>query len=134
LVLSTLTMTAATTLAQSDGAQRFEEDLLNASASTQDLSVLVFANRSQNPSGTFGFAVINFFNLSTNEFKQCVNANFDLRIISGGRATLSFVTEGGFNCPIGEEIVVSCESTADSALLYNVANGTATLGSLDQQF
>jgi hypothetical protein len=49
---------------------------------------------------TVGFAVVNFFDLSTNEFRQCVNAGFNLTVLSNGRAALSFVTEGGFNCPI----------------------------------
>jgi len=133
LVFSTLIMTAASTLAQSGGAQSFDMDTLNAFASTSDLSIFVFAERSQSPSGTSGFAVANLFNLSTNEFRQCQNANFDITIVPG-RASLSFVTEGGFNCPIGEEIVVSCEVTPNSGILHNVTNGTAKLGAFQQQF
>lgn len=134
VVLSTLTLSAASALAQSNGAQRFDRDALNAFASTENFFIFVFAERSQNASGTFGFAVVNFFDLSTNEFRQCVNAGFNLTVLSNGRAALSFVTEGGFNCPIGAEIVVACEATADSAFLHNVSNGTAKLGSFDQQF
>ena len=65
---------------------------------------------------------------------RCVRiASFDITIAPRG-ATLTFVTEGGFNCPIGEEVVVSCEVTPNSGILSNKTSGTAKLGAFGQQF
>jgi hypothetical protein len=131
LLFSTVTI-AASTLAQAQGLI-FSNDALNAFASTPDLSISVFAQRSQDPSGTSGFAVFNLFNLSTFEFTQCQNGNFALTVLPTS-TTLSFVTEGGFNCPVGQQIVVSCAVTSNSGILHNVTNGTAKLGFSNQQF
>ena len=136
LVLSTIMLTAASALAQSKGAQKFEHEAMDASGSIPNVvTINAFATRDTSPfGGTTDSAVINFFDLVTFEFKQCVNSTIDLNVTSNGRATLSFITDQGTNCPSGEEVIVSCETSADSAIFHNVTNGTAKLPIFDQQF
>jgi hypothetical protein len=131
-VLAACLLLLGSTVARAGGLV-FTSDSLNASASTSDASIFVFAQRTQDPSGTSGFAVFSLFDLSTFEFTQCVSANFSLHVIPNG-ATLSFVTDGGFNCPAGETVVASCAVTSNSGSMHNVTNGTAKLPIFQQQY
>jgi len=134
LVLSMLTMTAGHASAQSStGAQPFNNDTVSAFTMTSDLSISVFAQRTESPLGTNGFAVINVFDFSTFMFSQCVTSNFDLRI-SNARATLSFTTDGGFNCSSGQPVAVTCQPTSQSGVFHNVTNGTANIPVFDQRY
>ena len=117
---------AGSTLAEAQGIV-FTNDSLTAFAFTSDLFVNVFANRSQSPSGTFSTATLNISNFVTGDFVECTNTNFTIKVTPAG-ATLAFVTEGGFNCPVGQQVIVSCDVTVDSSISQNVTNGTVTAG------
>lgn len=125
--LTVLTIGSAALSAQSTGAQQFNTDSLNAFASTADSFIGVFANRSEMPTGSTGFAVLNIFNFSTGQFSQCSSANFDL-VVNKGRMALVFVVESAFNCSLGDRITVTCGTTPDSASFQNVISGTASVG------
>jgi hypothetical protein len=134
VALSTMTVTTGNTRAQSTGgAQHFNRDALSAFASTANLSITIFADHSETPSGSSGFAVANIFDLTTGQFTQCSSGSFDLTA-NNGRAALSFAPAGGFNCSIAQEISVSCEPTSQSSIFHNVITGTAKIPAFEQQY
>ena len=135
LVLCALSMTAGHASAQATkGAFAFDMGSLNAFAAAGTQQVFVFAQRSQSPSGTSGFAVLNVFDSSTFTFSQCVAADFDLSI-NPARSTLSFTTTAnGFNCASGQHVDVACEPGPQSGILRSVTNGTADLRVFDQRY
>jgi hypothetical protein len=129
----TVVGTLLTGVAHADG-KTFENYTLNAYGSTADGSVNVFANRDSSPLGSSGYAVFSSYNSSTYEFTQCVNSSFDITV-TPSRSTLVFVTDGvGTNCPSGMEVVLTCDVTAESAVLHNVTTGTARIPAFDQKY
>jgi hypothetical protein len=116
----------------SQAAQHFDRDSLNAFVSTAEWSALVAADRSSTPAGISGYAVLNRFDFNGG-FSQCLAGNFELTV-NNGRATLSFMTQDGFNCVAGERVSVDCQATSESGLFHNVTNGTARILAFDQQY
>jgi hypothetical protein len=132
-MLSVLCMTTSSS-AVADGAARFANDSLNAYSWSPDIQISVFANRDSSVSGVTGYATVFLYDPVTYAFTQCVNSGFDITV-TPSRATLAFVTEGvGTNCPSGQEVVVSCDVTRDSAVFHNVTTGTARIPVFDQQY
>jgi len=131
VILSMLTVGSAVTSTQGWGAQHFNNESLNTFASTSSRLVLVAANRSETPTGSSAYAVVNQFDFVTGQFSQCGAANFDLKV-NNGRVALSFVTENVYNCSLGEQVTVTCEQTPNTATFHNVFNRTTTM--LDQHY
>jgi hypothetical protein len=131
VVLSMLTVGSAVTSTEGKGAQHFNNESLISFASTSGRFVLVAANRSENPTGSSGYAVVNQFDFVTGQFSQCGATNFDLKV-NNGRVTLSFVTEYVYNCSLGEQVTATCEQTPNTATFHTVFNRTTTM--LDQHY
>lgn len=127
LLLASLLMLVTPTmnqpLAQSDNAaQRFSTDILGASFFSSDFFINVIGQRFASPFQDSGFAQVDLGDFTTGESKHCVSSNFDMTI-NNGRIDLSFITEAGFNCEIGEPIHLVCMVTDDTFVSNSILNG-----------
>jgi len=120
--------------AQGNGNPHFTTESLSVDASSSQLMWLAFGNESDGPAGSSGFAVLNAFDLTTGEFRQCLADTFELTV--GTTKSILTMTAGpfGFNCAAGEVAEFSCDVTKASAVFHNVTSGTAKIPAFDQKY
>lgn len=124
---------ASDTSAQGRGARHFNNDTFLAIGQTADVVVYVSAAVGESPDGPS--QIVNLILITFDVFRsyRCGSQNPDL-VISNGRQTLSFVTEGTLTCPAGEEITVTCEPMLYSGTLRQTVNGVLSFFGTGEHF
>ena len=123
---STLLLTYADVTAQGPGALQFTTQSVGAVVEGS-LFISVFGEEGSHPYGHSEFATAFVADFSTNQFSRCHSRNLDV-VANNGRTVLSFVTEEGENCVLGQQVTVTCEPILFTRIFHRSVNGVTSVG------